>query len=99
MIEHVKQLDPELGAEPLLEPEVLEYREIHVLEARVPEDVPAHRAKGSILGRNHNRFAVDEAATGFERSAVAWVGGDLLTLRPHRGGNGWRKESLDGRNA
>ena len=45
VIEHVKHLEPELGAEPLLEHEVLEYGEIPVLEARVAEGVPAHVAK------------------------------------------------------
>ncbi len=57
MIEHVEELGAELGAVSLRELEGLEYREIHVLEARVAEDVPAHRAKGSGLGRNHHRFA------------------------------------------
>src|SRR2546422_10474124 len=99
MIEPVKELDAELGVVSLLELELLEHGEIHVLEARVPEDVPAHRAKGSSLGRNHHRFALHEAATGFERSAGAWVGSDRLTLRPHRGGSGGGKEGLDGRDA
>jgi hypothetical protein len=34
MIEHIKQFDPELGADPLLELEVLEYGEIHVAELK-----------------------------------------------------------------
>ena len=38
MIEDVKELDPELSVVPLLEREVLEYGEIHVLEARVAEE-------------------------------------------------------------
>jgi len=62
VIEQVEELDPELGAVPFLELEGLEYREIHVLEARVAEDVPAHRAKGSGLGRNHHRLAGHVAA-------------------------------------
>jgi len=70
MIEHVKELDPELGVEPFLEREVLEYGEIHVLEARVAENVPAHRAKGSPLGRNQNRFAAYVAASVLERTGV-----------------------------
>jgi hypothetical protein len=48
VIEQVEELDPELGAVPLLKREDLEYREIHVLEARVAEDIPAHIAKGSV---------------------------------------------------
>jgi hypothetical protein len=50
VIEDVKELRPELSVEPLLELEVLEHGEIHVLEAGVPEDVPAHGAKSSIRG-------------------------------------------------
>ena len=45
VIKHVKHLEPELGAESLLEREVLEYGEIPILEARVAEDIPAHIAK------------------------------------------------------
>src|SRR5262249_28077937 len=58
VIEDIKQLDTELGVDLLLEPESLENREIHVLEARVAEDVPAHRPIGASLGRNHNRSPV-----------------------------------------
>ena len=43
--------------------EGLAYGEIYVLEARVAEDVPAHRAKGSGLGRNHDRLAGHIATT------------------------------------
>ena len=57
MIEYVEELGPELGAVPLLDLEVLEYGEIHVLEARIAEDIPAHGAEGSGLGRNHHRLA------------------------------------------
>src|SRR5882762_7323257 len=77
VIENVKELHPELGAEPLLERETLEHGEIHVLEARVTEDVPAHGAKGSGRGRQHDRVADHEAATRRKRSGV---GGDCLTL-------------------
>ena len=52
----------EFGSEPLPELEVLEYGEVQVLEARIPEDVPAHGAKSSELGRNQNRVAIYEAA-------------------------------------
>src|SRR2546427_2503324 len=95
MIEHVKELDAELGVVSLLELELLEYGEIYVLEARVAEDVPAHRAKGSSLGRNHHRLAFDVAAAGLERIGV---GGHRLALFPHRGGVGGRKVSLDAGN-
>ncbi len=63
VIEQIKELDAELGVVPFLEREIFEYGEIHVLEARVPEDVPAHGAIGSPLGRNHNRFTGHVAAT------------------------------------
>src|ERR1700730_543464 len=62
VIQGVEALDPELSVEPLLEREGLEYGEIHVLEARVAEDVPAHRAIVSSRVRNHNRFAFHDAA-------------------------------------
>src|SRR5712692_900553 len=78
VIEQVEELDPELGAVPFLEREGLEYREIPILEAVVAEDVPAHGAKGSRLGRNHDRVAVYVAAT---RSQRTRVGGDRRTLR------------------
>src|ERR1700674_4302906 len=70
VIEQIEKLGPELDAIALLEREVLENREIHVLEARVPEDVPAHRAKGSFGGRSHDRVAGNEAATCRERCGV-----------------------------
>src|SRR5260370_25667592 len=57
VIEDVEELDPERGVVPLLEREALEYGEIQVLEARVAEDIPAHRPEGSSFGRNQNRFA------------------------------------------
>src|SRR6266571_2953362 len=91
VIEDVKDFDPKLGAVPLLEPEGLEYGEIHVSEARVAEDVPAHRAKGSPLGRNHNRLAGYVAPTIVQRTGV---GGNRHALGPHRGGSGGRKEAL-----
>jgi len=62
VIENVKELHPELGAEPLPELEVLEHGEIHVLEARVPEDVPAHISEGSHGVRSQDRVARREAA-------------------------------------
>src|SRR6266478_10242653 len=83
MIEHVKELDPELGVEPLLEREVLEYGEIHVLEARVAEDIPAHGAEGTTLGRNQNRFTAYVAASFLQRTGV-W--GHRRTLRSQRRG-------------
>src|SRR4029077_9080729 len=46
VIEQIKELHPELSVVPLLEREVLEYGQIHVLEAQVAEEVPAHGAKG-----------------------------------------------------
>ncbi len=78
LIEDVKELDAELSVVPLLEGEVLEYGEIHVLEGRVAEDVPAHGAKGSRLGRNHDRVALYVAATLTQRTEV---GGHRRTLR------------------
>src|SRR6202011_4416812 len=83
---------PELGVVALLEREVLEYRQIHVLEARVTEEVPAHRAKGSPRLRNQNRFAGHEAARVVLRTGV---GGDRRALRPHRGGLVVCKGTLD----
>src|SRR5207302_2177665 len=66
MIEQVKELDAERGVQPFLEREILEYGEIHVLEARVTEDAPTHRTERVSDGRNHHRFAVlgHVAATG-----------------------------------
>src|SRR5882762_7748471 len=75
MIEQVKELGPELGSVSLPVREGLEYREIHVLEARVAEDVPAHRAKGSEHGRNHDRSAGHEAAARPKRARVRGDGG------------------------
>src|ERR1700694_356032 len=92
MVQGVEELEPELGVEPLLEREVLEYREVHVLEARVAEDVPAHRAIGSGLVRNHHRVALHDAAAGVERTEV---GGHRLALPPHRGGLGGGKGAHD----
>jgi len=64
VIEHIEELDPELGGKPLPELEVLEYREIQVLKAIVAEHVPAHRAKGAGRGRNNHRVAIHVAAPG-----------------------------------
>src|SRR5437867_13341250 len=70
VIEQVEDLGPELGAVPFLELEVLEYREIHVLEGRVAEDVAAHGAKGSLPGRKHHRSPVrGHVAPTFRQSA------------------------------
>jgi len=54
VVEQVEHLEPELGAGSLRESEVLEYREVPVLEARVAEDVPAHVAKGSKCRGSHD---------------------------------------------
>jgi hypothetical protein len=85
VIEQVEDFKPELGAVPLLEREGLEYREIHVLVARVAEDVPAHIAECSRVGRSYDRVEVVgyEAAIGAERTVE--VGGVVhgRTLRPH----------------
>ena len=62
MIEQVEELGPELRAVLFLKLERLENREIHILEARIAEDVPAHGAEGSGLGRNHHRLAGHVAA-------------------------------------
>src|SRR5262249_715710 len=72
MIEHVEELGAELRAVPLRELEGLEYGEIHVLEARIAEDIPAHDAEGSGLGRNHHRSAVrgHVAAAGRQRREI-----------------------------
>jgi hypothetical protein len=45
VIEEVEELYPDRGAMPLLEAERLEHGEVHVLEARVAEDVPARGAR------------------------------------------------------
>ena len=52
MVEQVKHLDAELGAVPLLERELLKYGEVHIPEARIAEDIPAHVAKGPRVGRS-----------------------------------------------
>jgi len=79
MIEDVKELDPELGVVSLLEREVLEHGEIDVLEARVAEDVPAHCAEGSSLGRNQYRFAGYVAAALSQRLGVGGHRNALLS--------------------
>src|SRR5580692_454800 len=84
MIEQVKDLRPELGAEPLLPPELLEHGEIHVLEARVAEDVPAHISEGSRRGRSHNRFAGRVAAGTHEIAGAANAKGAPGICRTHR---------------
>ena len=81
MIEHVENLEPELGAKPLLEREVLEDGEIQVFEARVPEDIPAHRAKCSSRGRSHDRVTVSEAST---RRQGAGIGSLAYAIRNKR---------------
>jgi len=80
VIQHIEELDAELSAEPFLEREVLEYREIPVPEAIVAEDVPAHSAKRPGLRRNHDRVALYETAALDQRIRV---GGDRRTLRTH----------------
>ncbi len=82
-IEQVKDLDAELGAEPLPPLEVLEYGEVQVLEARIPEDVPAHGAKSPIQGRSQHRVTLHVAAADGQRRGV---GGDRRALRPQRRG-------------
>src|SRR5437879_10275240 len=99
MIEDVEELDPELGVVSLLEREVLEYGEIHVLEARVAEDVPAHRSKGSKHGRNQHRVAVHVAASGpYPFCLVACqgvdVGGDAARTGERRGERGYEAAHL-----
>src|SRR5947199_9712011 len=79
MIEDVKELDPELGVVSLLEREILEHGEIDVLEARVAEDVPAHCAEGSSLGRNQYRFAGYVAAALSQRLGVGGHRNALLS--------------------
>src|SRR5579872_3672302 len=69
-VEQIEDFNPELGAEPLADRESLEDREIHAPEALVAEDVPAHGAKRSSYGRNHDRVAGHEAATRRERSGI-----------------------------
>src|ERR1700680_3231945 len=70
VVKHVKELGAELRAVAFLKPELLEHGEIHILEALVAEDVSAHGAERSGLGRNHHRVAFDEAATDSERSRI-----------------------------
>ena len=82
VIEQVEELRPELDRIPLLEPEVLEYRKIKVLEARVPEDVPAHCSKSSRFGWDHDGVSGNEAATCREGYRI----GSLS--RTHRGQSG-----------
>src|SRR5215468_10153628 len=73
MIEQVEELGPELRAARLLELERLENREIHVLEAGIAEDIPAHRAEGSGLGRNHHRSPVrGHVAAAYRQGLEVW---------------------------
>src|SRR6202790_5847755 len=85
VIEHIEDLDPDLGTEPLPECKVLEYREIPVSEAQVAEEVPAHGAERSGQRGSHNGFAVDGhvATTGRQRFGVAGIG---RAQRPERCG-------------
>jgi len=74
VIQHVEDLQPELSVIPLLPVEVFEHGKIHVPESGVAENVPAHIAEGSGVGRSHDRVAVHEAAradvTGGARTAT-----------------------------
>src|SRR5438046_10748281 len=87
MIEDVEELDPELGVVSLLEREVLEHGEIDVLEARVAEDVPAHGAEGSSLGRYQYRFAGYVAAALSQRLGVGGHRTALLSQRRRKRGD------------
>ena len=82
VIENVKELHTELGAEPLLEHETLEHGEIHVLEARVTEDVPAHVSEGSQRRGSQKRIARGVAATAEKRAADARIRGVAYALAP-----------------
>src|SRR5689334_11423155 len=77
MIEDIKELNPELSVVALFERKVLEYREIHVLEAQVAKEVTAHGAEGSRRGWKQNRVSGHVAATLRKRTGV---GGDRRTL-------------------
>ena len=93
VIENVKELHPELCAEPLLEYETLEHGEIHVLEARVTEDVSAHISESSQRRGSQNRIARGVAATsrqiicsGASRSGGESAGGMSHTIGNKRCG-------------
>ena len=62
VIEQVEDFESELGSPPLRELEVLEEGEVPVLEALIPEQIPAHVAEVAGCRRSHDRAAVDEAA-------------------------------------
>ena len=70
VIEHVEELDAEFCAEPFMEFEVLEYREVQIPEAWVAEEIPSHSAKGSKRRRDHDRVALHVAPTRSQRSGV-----------------------------
>jgi len=78
VIEQVEDLDTELSAVPLLPRERFEYGEIHVLKARVAEDVPANIAKGKIGGGSYDRPPVVGYEAAISREITS-VGGTILT--------------------
>src|SRR5205807_4142838 len=81
-----------LSIEPLRKFEVLEYGEVHVLEAGVTKDVARHGTKVAQCIRNQGRVPLHVAAA---RSQCIEVGRGRRTLGPHRGGIGCRREGLN----
>src|SRR5437879_6584085 len=61
-IEQIKELHAKLGAQPFMKREGLEYGEVHVLEARIAEEVASHGAKGSKHRRNQDGVTLHVAA-------------------------------------
>src|SRR5580692_3398880 len=84
MVEQVEELDAELRAIPLLEREVLEHGEVHVLEATVAEGVSAHISEAASCWRSHGRLAIGgyEAAEGRKIAHAVRIG---LARGPHGG--------------
>jgi hypothetical protein len=57
MVEDVEELGAELDTVPFFEFEVFEHGEIHGLEPRVAEDIPAHVAELAQAVWSHDRIA------------------------------------------
>src|SRR5579863_1100396 len=83
VVERVEHFESEFGGVSIMKLEVLEDGQVHILEARIPEDIPAHGAIRSKCRRNHHRVSSYVATTGVQR---VHVGGGRQTLGPEGGG-------------
>jgi len=62
VVENIEELGAELGGEAFLEFEILDHRNIPILETRVAEDVTGCISNGSERRRNHDRITSSKAA-------------------------------------